>query len=116
METGFPSPAQGYEEKALDLTALLIRKPSATFLMEMSGRALEPAGIYPRDLLVVDRSRKPKPDSVVVAEYQGEFICRILKRGFGGAYRLVGQGVPAIELGEDVRIIASVPYSIRRLP
>lgn len=116
METGFPSPAQGYEERELDLTALLIRKPSATYLMEMSGRALESVGIYPRDILIVDRSRKPAPDAVVVAEYQGEFVCRVLKRSVGGSFRLVGSGVPAIELSEEVRIIASVPYSVRRLP
>lgn len=116
METGFPSPAQGYEEKSLDLSALLIRKPSSTYLMEMSGHALEMVGIYPRDLLIVDRSRKPGPDSIVVAEYQGEFVCRVLKKSLGGVFRLVGQGVPPIDLGEEVSIIASVPYSVRRLP
>jgi DNA polymerase V len=116
METGFPSPAQGYEAEELDLTAMLIKKPSATYLMEMSGRALESVGIYPHDLLIADRSRKPKPDSIVIAEYQGEFVCRVLKKGFGGVYRLIGQGVPAIEATDEVRIIAVVPYSIRRFP
>lgn len=84
--------------------------------MEMSGRALESVGIYSHDLLIVDRSGNPKPDSVVVAEYQGEFVCRVFKKGLGGDYRLVGSGVPLIEMSEDVRIIATVPYSIRRLP
>lgn len=116
METGFPSPAQGYEDGELDLNVLLVKKPSATYLMEMCGCALESVGIYPHDLLIADRSRKPKPDSVVVAEYQGEFICRVLKKGFGGTFRLVGQGVTPIELSGEVRIIAVVPYSIRRLP
>ena len=115
METGFPSPAQGYEEGGLDLTAILIKKPSSTYLMEMTGRSLESVGIYPRDILIVDRSMKPKPDSVVVAEYQGEFVCRVFKKALGGAFRLVGSGVPPIEMNDDVRIIATVPYSIRRL-
>lgn len=116
METGFPSPAQGYEESALDLTARLIAKPSSTYLMEMSGRALESVGIYAKDLLIADRSRKPKDGSVVVAEYQGEFICRVLKKGLGGEYRLIGQGVPTVAVDEEVRIVASVPFSVRRLP
>ncbi len=116
METGFPSPAQGYEERELDLTALLVRRPASTYLMEMSGRALETVGIYPRDILIADRSRKPVPDSVVVAEYQGEFVCRVFKRALGGGFRLVGAGVPPIPVDEEVRIVATVPYSIRRLP
>jgi len=114
METGFPSPAQGYEEKSLDLNSLFIKKPSSTYLMEMSGRALEGVGIFDRDLLIVDRSLKPKPNSVVIAEFQGEFVCRVFKKGLGGVYRLQGQGVSPIEMDENVHIIAVVPFSVRR--
>ena len=40
-ETGFPSPAQGYEASAIDLNALLVTNPPATFYMRMQGSQLE---------------------------------------------------------------------------
>lgn len=116
METGFPSPAQGYEGKPLDLNALFVRKPSSTYFMRMRGRALELVGIRDGDLLIADRSLAPKPESVVIAEYGGEFVCRVLKKAIGGAYRLTGSGVPPIDVDEGVSIVAVVPFSVRRLP
>jgi|LSQA01.1.fsa_nt_gi DNA polymerase V len=75
-ETGFPSPAQGYEEKSLDLNRILIKNSPATFIMEAEGRDMEGRGIFPGSLLVVDRSVKPHPGSVVVAASEGEFRLR----------------------------------------
>lgn len=115
METGFPSPAQGYEAKPLDLNDLMVRNRPATYLMEMSGRALEGIGIYPKDWLLVDRSRQPRPDSVVIAEYGGEFVCRIYRKALAG-FMLVGRGVDPILVTDEVRIVAVVSFSIRRLP
>ena len=115
METGFPSPAQGYESKAFDLNTMLIKRPAATLLMEMSGHALESMGIFPKDWLIVDRSGKPRPESIVVAEYQGEYICRVLTKSMEGL-KLLGDKVSPIPVNEDVSIIATVSFSIRRLP
>jgi DNA polymerase V len=114
METGFPSPAHGYESKPLDLNAMLIKNHPGTYLMEMSGHALESMGIYPKDWLIVDRSGKPKPESVVIAEYEGEYICRVLSKSIAGL-KLLGDNVSPIVVNEDVKIIATVSFSIRRL-
>ena len=35
MITGFPSPAQGYEQNTIDLNTALIRHPSATVFMKI---------------------------------------------------------------------------------
>ena len=35
MVTGFPSPAQGYESKIIDLNQILIKHPSATVFMQI---------------------------------------------------------------------------------
>ena len=90
-----------------------MNRPSA-YLMEMSGHALESKGIYPKDWLVVDRSGKPRPESVVIAEYQGEYICRVLSKSLEG-YKLLGDDLSPILVNEEVRIIATVSFSIRRL-
>jgi len=82
--------------------------------MEMSGHALESMGIYPRDWLIVDRSGKIKPESVVIAEYEGEYVCRILSKSLNGM-KLLGDNVVPIIVNENVKIIATVSFSIRRL-
>lgn len=76
MPTGFPSPAEDHAEAGLDLHEYLVRHPAATFFMEMEGEAMRDAGIFPHDILVVDRSLDPMPGAVVVAVVDGEFVVR----------------------------------------
>jgi DNA polymerase V len=76
--TGFPSPAQGYEEASIDFNKILITNPPATYTMRAAASGMEWRGIFPDSLLVVDRSAKPRSGSVVVAAYEGEFLCRQL--------------------------------------
>ena len=56
VAAGFPSPADDYIEVGLDLNELLIRHPSSTFFLRVSGDSMVGAGIQHGDLLVVDRS------------------------------------------------------------
>ncbi len=74
METGFPSPAQGFEEELIDFQKLLIRHPAATFCMRVNKNHPEFA-IFKGDILTVDRSLNPKPDSIVVFARGGVFCC-----------------------------------------
>jgi DNA polymerase V len=78
-ETGFPSPAQGYEAKTFDFNQILLKNPPATFVMEATARVMEGRGILPGRLLVVDRSITPHSGSVVVVAYDGDFLCRELE-------------------------------------
>lgn len=80
---GFPSPAADYVEMGISLDRSLIDHPEATFFFRAAGAALEAAGIFDGDLLVVDRSVTPGPGHVVVAVADGEFVirrCSDLKR------------------------------------
>ncbi len=47
---GFPSPAQDYVEDRLDLNKLLIKHPSATYFIKVSGESMRDAGISDGDL------------------------------------------------------------------
>jgi DNA polymerase V len=73
--TGFPSPAQGYEQKTFDFNAILIRHPAATFLMRYTGSELEDEHICPGDLLVVDSAVDPAPGKLAVISADNEFRC-----------------------------------------
>ncbi|MEM6399338.1 MAG: translesion error-prone DNA polymerase V autoproteolytic subunit [Cyanobacteria bacterium P01_D01_bin.116] len=76
MSAGFPSPAQDYLDANLDLNSYLIKHPAATFFMRMSGDAMVNAGIFDRDLLIVDRSIEPQNNSIVIAVLNGELTIK----------------------------------------
>lgn len=76
---GFPSPAQDYIERRLDLNELMIHHPSATYFVKSSGDSMIEAGIGEGDLLVVDSSRKAEHGSIVIAAVDGEFTVKRLQ-------------------------------------
>ena len=52
--TGFPSPAQGYEEKSLNFNSLIIKNPASTFTLRYEGKGIESHAVRKGDLLVID--------------------------------------------------------------
>ena len=78
LSAGFPSPASDYMEKALDLNEYLIKNPSATFFVEITGDSMTGAGIHSGDILIVDRSLEAKHNRIVVAVLNGEFTVKRL--------------------------------------
>lgn len=78
ISAGFPSPAQDYIERTLDLNELCISHPSSTFLVRVSGDSMKDAGIFDGDMLVVDRSVTAIHGSIVVAAVNREFTVKEL--------------------------------------
>ena len=58
VQAGFPSPADDYMERSLDLNEELIHRPHATFF-SAAGHSMVGAGIHDGDLLIVDRAASP---------------------------------------------------------
>jgi DNA polymerase V len=81
LPAGFPSPADDYIEKKLDLNQKLIMHPAATFFTTVTGDSMVEAGIHNGDLLIVDRSLEPIDGNVVIASLDGEMtVKRLYKR------------------------------------
>ena len=78
VAAGFPSPAEEYLEKQIDLIKMLILHPSATYLVRAQGRSMEGVGIYDGDILIVDRSIKPVSGKIVVAAVDGGLVVKRL--------------------------------------
>ena len=76
---GFPSPAEQYLEPPLDLNALLVKRPAATYFVRVEGDSMINAGINPGDLLVVDRSLTPVDGDIIIASVDGEFTVKRLR-------------------------------------
>jgi DNA polymerase V len=79
VSAGFPSPADDYQENKLDLNSHLIKNPAATFIVKVSGDSMEGAGIYQGDLLIVDRSVRPRDKNVVIAVIDGEMTVKRIR-------------------------------------
>ncbi len=74
---GIPSPAPDYTEQTIDLNPLCVTHPAATYFVRVAGDNMVDHGIRDDDLLVVDRSRKVRHGSVVVAAVDGEFTVKV---------------------------------------
>lgn len=80
VPAGFPSPAEEYLERPLDLNEYVAPRPEATFFVRVSGDSMTGAGIHHDDILVVDKSQQPTPGNVVIAFVEGEFTVKRLVR------------------------------------
>jgi DNA polymerase V len=80
VAAGFPSPADDYVEKNLDLNELLVQKPAATFFVRAQGESMLGAGIHPNDILVVDRSIEAVSGKIVICALNGELTVKRLAR------------------------------------
>lgn len=86
ISAGFPSPADDYVEKKLDLNEHLVRNRQATFFLRVSGDSMIGAGIHDGDLLIVDRSLPAVNKKVVVAVVDGELLVKRLLRAKGKVF------------------------------
>ena len=73
---GFPSPATDYIEEDVDLNVHLIKNVPATFIIRVQGKSMTDVGIYDEDLLIVDKSLKPKNFSTVIANVHDELVVK----------------------------------------
>ena len=78
VPAGFPSPAQDYIEQTLDLNELCISHPAATFFVRVEGESMTGAGIFPNDILVVDRSLTARHGDIVIASLEREMTVKQL--------------------------------------
>ena len=76
IAAGFPSPAEDYIDKPLDLNEYLIKHPSATFFVRVEGDSMINAGIHHGDILIVDRALEPAHKKIIVAVINGELTVK----------------------------------------
>ena len=80
VEAGFPSPAEEELVDTISLDDLLIKNREATFLLNVSGDSMSGAGILPGDMVIVDRGQTPKSGDIVIAEVDGAWTMKYLRK------------------------------------
>ncbi|MCA9386955.1 translesion error-prone DNA polymerase V autoproteolytic subunit [Candidatus Dojkabacteria bacterium] len=84
VSAGFPSPADDFIDRKLDLNEYLIKHPAASYFVKVNGESMKDVGINTGDLLLVDRSLDVKNGSIVIAAIDGEFtVKRVIKKDDG---------------------------------
>lgn len=78
VAAGFPSPAQDYVDKTLDMNEHLIKNEAATFVVKVASLSMRDAGIEIDDELIVDRSIEAKHEDIVIALIDNEFTVKRL--------------------------------------
>lgn len=106
VSAGFPSPADDYIENKLDLNTHLIKHPSATFFLKVSGDSMKNAGIQSGDILIVDKSLEPTHGKIVIAALDGELTVKRLSLG-KGRMKLVpeNENYPEIDITESQELV-----------
>lgn len=118
ISCGFPSPADDYAERRLDLDELVVAHPEATFYVRVTGDSMNRAAIYDGDILVVDRAQTPAHNNIVVAILNGAFTVKRLYLKGDTVYLLPAN--PAykplrVEPGMDFQVWGVVTYCIHRV-
>ena len=72
VPAGFPSPAETYVERRLNLHDLCVRYPDATYFVRVAGESMIEAHILPGSILVVDSAQPLTTGAIIVAWLNGE--------------------------------------------
>lgn len=83
VHAGFPSPAEHYIERELDLNEYLSSHREATYYVRVTGDSMIGADILPGDILCVDRSIDFFDGAIIVASVDGEFTVKYLRKQNG---------------------------------
>lgn len=103
VSAGFPSPAENYVDRKIDLNQELIKNPAATFFVRVEGDSMQDAGIFSGDILIVDRSLSPKEGKIVVAVVNGEFTVKKIMRVKGKLFLVPeNKKYPPIEITPEM--------------
>ena len=116
--TGFGAAADDYMERGIDLNEQLVHNKPATYFFRMKGDAMQEAGIFDGDILIVDRSLKLVNGKIIVAILNGELLVRRYHQNFSSAFLIPDNNrYKPINIAEfsDFKMWGVVAYSIHSL-
>lgn len=107
VKAGFPSPATDYMEEDIDLKKYLQPNPTSIYLARVKGDSMVNANIPDDALVVIDKSIKPKNNSIVIASLEGENVIKHFIKTHAGIF--LAPGNPAYR---PVKITPEMDFSI----
>lgn len=102
VEAGFPSPAEDFIEKGIDLNEVLIGNPNSTFCVRVRGESMRDAGIHSGDVLIVDKSLEAQDRQIVIAQIDGDFTVKRLRKSDGRVFlEPANPAFPVLEVNNE---------------
>ncbi len=80
VAAGLPVSAEESSREVVSMDEYLVTKPDSSFLLRVTGDSMTGAGIMDGDLVIVERGRLPKNGDIVLAEVDGEWTMKYLRR------------------------------------
>ena len=100
--------------EAHSIDAWLVRQPSRTVLIPVTGDSMMEAGIHPGDRVVVERDAPARPGDVVVALIDNEFTLKTLAMEDGEAVlQPANPAYPVLRPGDRLQVFGVVVGLIR---
>jgi len=76
VEAGFPFPAEEELVDSITIDQYLISKKEATFLLKISGESMIDDGIFPGDLVLIEKGRQVFENDIIIAEIDSEWTIK----------------------------------------
>ena len=111
--TGFASPAGDNLEGTIDLSAVLDLRSPSRYPVRVRGDALNQRGIRHGDILIADAAAPPMPGRVVVAMVHGDVVVCELAYKEAQWWLQPSRSSPAVSVGDDVEVWATVSGLVR---
>lgn len=116
IAAGFAAPVEEHAEEQITLENYLVRNRSSTFLLRVKGDSMIDAGIHEGDLVIVDRSKQPKPEDIVVGVLDGEFTLKRLKKDKGKFYlKAENPEYPDLHALDELKVAGVVSGLVRKM-
>jgi repressor LexA len=115
VEAGWPSPAEEELIDTMNLHEYLIENEEATYILKVTGDSMLDAGIQPGDLVIVERTNAPRVGDIVIAEVDGEWTMKYLrKRGNQLYLQPANKKYKPIVPTQELKIAAVVKAVVRK--
>lgn len=115
VEAGFPTIAEEDASNTLSLDELLIDHKEATYMLSVKGDSMKDAGILDGDMILIDRTVTARADKIVVAEIDGEYTLKYLRKKDGKLYlEAANKAYKPMYPKEELRIQGVVTAVIRK--
>jgi len=115
VAAGLPTSAEENARDVVSMDEYLVAKPDSSFLLRVTGDSMIGAGIMDGDLVVVQRDRQPKNGDIVLAEVDGQWTMKYLRRqGKEVVLEAANPAYPTIYPQEELKIGGVITASVRK--
>jgi SOS regulatory protein LexA len=115
VRAGLPSPADDLEPDIVTIDEYLISHPSKTVLIRVKGDSMIGDGIYPDDIVIVEKRNSANVGDIVIAIVDDEFTLKRLDRERGQmVLKAANKTYPVIRAKKELGIFGKVVGQFRK--